>query len=156
MKKYRKIKQFIFLILNFYTAQAYAAANVIEPLSFGIIAIGDNSVLSEIKITSSGNTITTNQAFILSPGNRAEIFLSLFPPFSQLNTTATVTVAETTVTSGTTEQFTLTDVFTQSSVSLDATGSGTIHVWGTIRTSGNSLGYLDTNYLARYEVTIDF
>lgn len=135
---------------------ASATINVINTLSFGNIAIGNNSTPSEITVQTNGQVSNTNHIWRLEPGHPAEIVLTDYPPYVELTTTVSIIQSETTVVSGNTEQFTLTEVYTAPSVVTNIAGEATVYIGGTLRTSGNSGNYLSTQYQALYKLTISY
>ena len=141
----------------FFFSCAFAGTTVIDTLSFGTIAVLDNSSTSEITVTSTNNISCTNHIRILIPGHRGEFLLTSYPTYTPVFTTATVLVAETSSPAPTSAQFTLVNLETASSVTTDGTGFASVYVGGTIQTSGNaSSQYFDSDYTATYELTFNF
>ena len=135
-----------------------AGVTTIEKLNFGTLAIVDNTVQSDISISSATNQISITNGFrVLVPGNRAEFLLTSNPNYTPVYTTATVLVAETTSLTPPSEQFTLINVESTPSATTDGTGLATIYVGGTLRSSGSGTGqYFDATYTATYKLDINF
>lgn len=136
---------------------AGATVTLIEPLSFGTIAVLDNSVASDIIISQTDQTTIVNHIRVIEPGRAAEFVLTDLPGNVQVFTSATITqMTTTTVDPAPTEQFTLVSVDTAPSVTTDGTGYASIKVGGTLRTSGNGSSYVDVQYRARLQLTFNY
>jgi len=145
----------LFLLLLAYPAGA--TITLIEPLSFGTIAVLDNSVTSDITISQTSQTTIVNHIRVIEPGNAAEFVLTDLPGNVQVFTTVSVTqMTTTTVNPAPTEQFTLVSVDTAPFVYTDGTGYASIKVGGTLRTSGNGGNYVDVQYQASLQLTFNY
>ncbi|WDE12072.1 DUF4402 domain-containing protein [Thalassomonas haliotis] len=145
------------LLLFLLAFPAGATVTLIEPLSFGTIAVLDNSVASDITISQTDQTTIVNHIRVIEPGRAAEFVLTDLPGNVQVFTSATVTqMVTTTVDPAPTEQFTLVSVDTAPSVTTDGTGYASIKVGGTLRTSGNGGSYVDVQYRASLQLTFNY
>ena len=158
------VKQRLFLILLSLSIialclmqAAHAAFSVVNKLSFGTVAILNNSTPSEITIHLNNQYTITNHIRVLRPGQRGEYLLSAYPPYTQLFVSANITFTQTASTVGSSEQFTLTSLTTAPSVTTDAAGTATIYVGGTLQTSGSGAGqYFDTDYSVSFDISINY
>ena len=146
------------LLMLLLAVPASATVTLIEPLSFGTIAVLDNSVASDITISQTSQTFIVNHIRAIEPGNAAEFVLTDLPGNVEVFTTATVTQMTTGTIDPTppTEQFTLVSVDTAPSVTTDGTGYASIKVGGTLRTSGNGGHYFDVRYRAALLLTFNY
>lgn len=136
---------------------AVAAFSTIHDLSFGTVAVLNNTSSSEITITLNNQYSVTNHLRVLRPGHRGEYLLSAYPPYTQLFVSANITLTQTASSAGSSEQFTLTSLTTAPSVTTDAAGIATIFVGGTLRTSGSGSGqYFDTSYSVNFDISINY
>jgi hypothetical protein len=152
---------FLILITIFisYSDQVNADSTLLEPLSFGTIVVRNNDSVGNITIAPDGDISLTGPLSILTPGQPAQFRFSNLPSYTKLNVTANVVQATTTLSSGVSEQFTLSDITTLPSVTTDALGTAIVLVGGTLGTSGIGVGagdYLDTTYSAYFRVTVNF
>jgi spore coat protein U-like protein len=151
-----KLKGLI-VLLFLSSSCGYAAVSEVNNLSFGTIAVLKNDIVSEISIDTNSQITITNHIRVLSPGQRAEYFLSAYPAFTQLFTSANILASETFSPAPSSEQFTLTSLTTAPSVTTDGAGTATVFVGGTLATSGDGVGqYFDTDYTVDFELTINF
>jgi hypothetical protein len=156
-------QSFYFLILisiyTFYSDKVSAGNTLLEPLNFGTIVVINNDSVGKITIALDGKITLEGPISIITPGHPAQFRFSNLPSYTQLNVTANVLSATTTIAAGTSEQFTLSNMVTLPSVTTNALGTVLVLVGGTLETSGVGVGdggYLDTTYSATYEVTVDF
>ena len=141
----------------FFFSLAFAGTTVIETLSFGTVAVLDNSSTSEVTVTSTNTVSCTNHIRILIPGHRAEFLLTSYPTYTTVFTTVNILSAETTSPATASEQFTLINLEIAPSVTTDGTGFASVYVGGTLRTSGSGSGqYFDSSYTATYELNLNF
>lgn len=153
---YIKLKYSI-LILSVFSVFSYSAVSDVSELSFGTIAVLNNDVVSEISISTTNQINITNSIRVLSPGQRGEYFLSSFPAHTQLFTAANIIITTTYSVAPASEQFTLSALFIEPSVTTDALGTATIYIGGTLQTSGTGSGqYYDTLYDIDFELTINY
>jgi hypothetical protein len=149
--------KFLLLLILLTAHSSQADITTVEPLSFGTIVVQGNSSVSEISIDTKNKLTKTNYIRILNLGQRGEYFLSDFPAFTQLFTSANITSSETASSVGSSQQFTLSALTTAPSVTTDGDGTATIFVGGTLQTSGSGIGqYFDTGYTVSFELTVDF
>lgn len=147
----KKFIPFIFIIPSFSVLSDIA---LIENLSFGKIAITDNSVQSQIIVDRFGATSTTNNAWIVVPGHAAEILLSNYPPGLRFYLSANIPSPTTSSIAPT--QFTLMSVDMAPSIDIQTSGTATIKIGGVMQSSGNSINYVDTTYSSIIDVTINY
>lgn len=130
---------------------------LIKELSFGTIAVVNNSVTSDVTMTAGGQQTSTNHIRTIVPGYAAEVHLTGYPVNSQVFTTANITnPTAAPLVGGPTENFTLISVTTAPSVIINELGFAAITIGGTLRSSGAGPQYNDTLYRANISVTLNF
>lgn len=156
MKKYSRLLNFILWVPLVSCPVSNAAVATINELSFGTIAIINNDSTSDISINTSGTITITNQIRVIMPGQRGEYLLSSYPTYTQLFTVVSVVQSQTTSPAPGSEQFTLVEVNTAPSVTTGGSGTATVFVGGTFRTSGAGGQYNDTLYSASFSLDVNF
>lgn len=156
MNRYSGLKKFILLVPLLSIPLSNAAVATNNELSFGTIAVINNDSTSDISINTSGTITITNHFRVIIPGQRGEYVLSSYPTFTQLFTTVSVVQSQTTSPAPGSEQFTLVEVNTAPSVSTSGSGTATVFVGGTFRTSGAGGQYNDTMYSASFNLDVNF
>ncbi len=148
---------FICSLLILTPVNSNAGAINTQPLSFGRIVISNNASIGSYTIDYLGNISVTNHFRIIEAGAPAEFFLFDYPPNSQVFITPTVIQAQTSSSPFSTEQFTLANLTSPSSVFIRTDGTSEINVGGTLRTSGSgSMNYSDANYTVNLQVSFNF
>jgi hypothetical protein len=150
------VKFFLLLPLLLSSPLSIAAIATISELSFGTIAVVNNDTMSDISINTSGRIIITNHIRVIMPGQRGEYVLSSYPTYTQLFTTVSVVQSQSTSPAPGSEQFTLVEVNTAPSVTTSGSGTATVFVGGTFRTSGAAGQYNDTLYSASFNLDVNF
>lgn len=146
-----------FFLIFFISFSVSSAVTIVDKLSFGTIAILDNTTTSDITVAVDGKTTVTNHIRIIELGQPAHFILSSFPAYTQLFTTANILIAETTSTAPVSQQFTLINLTTAPSVVTNGTGIAEAFIGGTFRTSGSGVGqYVDSLYTANIELSISY
>ncbi|MFT6907858.1 MAG: hypothetical protein ACJAS1_004545 [Oleiphilaceae bacterium] len=157
MKIYLGLVRFTLLVSLLSSPLSIAAISTIDDLSFGTIAVVNNDTNSDITINTAGSIIITNHIRVITPGHRGEYVLSSYPAYTQLFTTVSVIQAQTTSPAPGSEQFTLVSIDTAPSVTTDVSGTATVLVGGTFRTSGSGTGqYNDTLYSTSMELSVNY
>lgn len=139
--------------------RTFAANTILSPLDFGTIVVMNNDSIGQVTIEIDGDIIISGPISVLTPGQPAQIRFSNLTAYTLLNISSNIVTATTTIPSGTSEQFTLTNIDTPTTVTTDQLGTAIVEVGGTIQTSGVGIGageYLDTTYSASFEVIINF
>ena len=145
-----------FLLLPIHS-YAFETVTQVDKLSFGSIAVLDNTTTSEITVDTQGRMTYSNDIRILDLGKPAYFVLFDYPIYTQLFTAASVLSAETVSSIYGSQQFTLINVTTASSVTTNGTGMAEVIIGGTLQTSGNGGGkYYDGNYTATLQLTISY
>jgi hypothetical protein len=156
MKKKSGSNYFLFLLLFAISPCSIAAVTIINNLDFGTIAVVNNTTTSDLTININNSITLTNHIRVLTPGQRGEYLLSSYPAYTQLFTTVSVLQAQTSSPAPGSEQFTLVEVTTASSVTTSNSGTATVLVGGTFRTSGASGHYNDTPYTATLQLNVNY
>ncbi|WP_299804435.1 DUF4402 domain-containing protein [uncultured Shewanella sp.] len=126
-----------------------------QPLSFGTIVIRDNSIQSSVMVPTYGHSTSSGQLLIISPGKAAEMVITDYPPYVELSITPMLPVT-TTVASGDTEQFTLSEIYIEQNIRTDGAGVASAKMGGKLTTSGNGKHYLNTSYQAVFYLDISY
>ncbi|MEY8213578.1 MAG: hypothetical protein RPR97_03735 [Colwellia sp.] len=147
----------LFFVFITFPVKSVETETLIKELSFGTIAVLDNSVSSDVTMNTSGQQTSTNQIRTLVPGYPAEVHLTGYPVNSQVFTTANITnPTAAMIVGGPGEELTLISVNTAPSVIINEVGFAVITIGGTLRTSGTGPQYNDTLYRANISVTLNF
>jgi len=137
----------------------YALGTVtqVDKLSFGNIVVLDNSTISEITVSTQGKVTYTNDIRIIDLGHPAYFVLSEFTTYTQLFTVASVLTAESVSSYSGSQQFTLTNLTTASSVTTNATGIAEVIIGGTLQSSGSGTNmYYDDTYISTLQLIISY
>jgi hypothetical protein len=155
--KYYNLK-FLLLckLLLLYSSISYATVTPINELSFGTIVVRDNSSVGQISISSNNQISFTNELRVLDFGGRGEYFISDYPAFTQVFIAATILASDTSSPAPSSQQFTLSSLTTEPSVTTNASGEATFFVGGVLETSGVNGFYYDTDYSVVYQITVNF
>lgn len=129
---------------------------LIQPLSFGTIVVGNNSNVSSIEISPIGNITTSNQIWLVEKGHHAEFVISGYPAYKQINVRAEIIDTDTSSSISGGEQFKLETVKTAPFVTTDITGKAKVYLGGTLRTTGNGHMYLNTDYSAQIQIELNY
>jgi hypothetical protein len=156
MKKPIGSNYWILLLSLLITPCSIAAVTIVNELHFGTIAVVNNSTTSDISIQLNNSILLTNHMRVLIPGQRGEYLLSSYPAFTRLFTTVSVVQSETTSLAPGSQQFTLVAVTTAASVTTSGSGTATVIVGGTLRTSGAGGQYNDTPYTATLDLDVNY
>lgn len=128
-----------------------------QGLSFGTLAIGNRRAISSISIDANGRMSTTNNAYVIKPGQPAKFTLMNYLPYRTLYITTFISRAQTTTGTAMSNQFTLKEITSPVKVVTDSTGSASFYVGGRLETSGDaSKTYYDTLYQAKYVITVNY
>lgn len=150
----------IFTLLSSIVFQSYAATiSEVRGLSFGTIAITDNSAPYSIRMSFAGD-INADPAFIIiNPGHPAEYFLEGFLPNTNLNISILVP-SETTELMGETDpgtsQFTINQHHSFAPIiTTNLLGEATLEVGATLTTSGSGY-YKDARFFAPMTIMVSY
>ncbi|MBF7072413.1 DUF4402 domain-containing protein [Glaciecola sp. MH2013] len=150
----------VFVLFNFMLVSVSALGQeieVIQPLNIGVVAITDNDSIGSIEIDAEAVTRVRGGVRLISQGQPAlvqargyeanrRLFISIQP--NQFRT-ATEEVSP--------EQFTVVSYQVAEFVVTDENGIANFNIGGTFATSGNgSLNFRDTEYPARYTITVNY
>lgn len=129
----------------------------VEPLEFGKIAIIDNDNHEYVSISHIGVVSTSNSVLVIERPKVGEFLFSNLPTYQRLNLSARPIQATSNSVQYSSEQFRLTDIDLPAAIDTDANGEAMVQVGGTLSTSGSgSTRYIDTQYLIRYQITLDY
>ncbi|MGS0682977.1 DUF4402 domain-containing protein [Shewanella sp. 125m-7] len=149
------MKPILFFILGMVIFDVNADVYFEQPLSFGTIVIRDNSIQSSVTVPTYGHSTSSGQLLIISPGKAAEMVITDYPPYVELSITPMLPVT-TTVASGDTEQFTLSEIYIEQNIRTDSAGVASAKMGGKLSTSGNGKHYLNTSYRAVFYIDISY
>ena len=145
------------LAFGFLSLAIRADLNLLQPLNFGTVAVVNNATTQSITIDELGNYSISSGLRTLEPGEPAIFEASGFPGNLQLFISSLITQANTNSVIYSPEQFTLTQLHTQSSVITGGDGTAEIIVGGTMVTSGSgTLNFVDTTYTSDLRITINY
>ncbi|MEQ8248174.1 MAG: hypothetical protein RID42_10905 [Alphaproteobacteria bacterium] len=136
-------------------AQGWAqTTTLLQPFSFGTIAIRSNAAVERLVLNLNGTYTTTSNIIAIAPPQRAEFLATGFQASTALNLSiANIVLSEDGNGSGKT--FNVAFVYL-SDISTDATGSATIFVAGTLVTSGNGVPYDDRPYFGMASLIVNY
>ncbi len=135
----------------------FADITQLTPLSFGTVAVSDNTAAQTINVTTSGRAYYSNYVHPIQDAQRGVYLLSNFPTNQILSVTTQAISSTTTSSQASSEQFSLTNVNTTTYVTTDASGEATIYVGGTLSTSGSgSSAFSNTQYTAQFQITVNY
>lgn len=154
------INKFTLLIVSLFTftilsPSVFATATQIKPLSFGKIAVANNSQVSRVTISRFGQVSVTNNIYVVEAGSPGEIELSGYLPGSTLQINATI-ISTSVAAVGLVSTFNLVSVDTASSVSIGSSGTEVIRIGGVLETTGDNSTYFDGNFSTLVRLNIDF
>lgn len=129
---------------------------LIQPLDFGKVLVSPSRITSTITITSSGNTILTNQIWVIEEGHRAEFLLQNYPPNKTLNVNISIIDPLTQSSSGGDTQFIVKDIEFPTQVTTDGRGEAKVNIGGTLETTNNSQPYLNGNYQTKLDFQVSY
>ena len=148
------IKLFLILCLCL-IGKAYAQVSVIEPLSFGTIVVVKNAPDTSVTLSPNGS-ITSKNIHIMQVGQPAELLFEGLAPRIQITVNDFASPTQFRRVNGGNEFILSNLTFLPATVTTNAYGMATVKIGGQLTTSGNGLPYLDGNYSALVEVTIDY
>lgn len=143
-------------ILPILSLSASAGVAPLRGLSFGTIAIADNTTVGSYTIDYFGNISVSPHFLLISAGEPAEFLLFDYPAGSRVHITPTVIAANTNSSPFSVEQFTLINLTSPGSVLIRSDGTASATIGGTLRTSGLGGNYTDANYTINIQVAFDF
>jgi hypothetical protein len=151
MFKGRFAKLYLPTLLTFFPISVKADIQVVQPLSFGKIAIASNASVSTTTVRRNGTQLSTNKIFVVEAGRPAIIQLTDFPIYTTMTLTANTPVTSSMAYGGS-EQFTVTALEMASTIKTDNLGQTNFLIGGTLATSGGGGSYFND---APYDIYID-
>ena len=151
-------KELTLLILLTLSAVSWGAdINIDTPLSFGDIAIRNNSVVSTTSIARNGTQNSTGQIYVLKAGTPGVFTLSGFSPYININLSVDLP-AVSAMPYPNTAQFSITAIDIPTMVNMGPTGTAQIKIGGTLSTSGNPAQqyYSGANYTIYLNLNLDY
>lgn len=149
------MKKIILIFMLCISFRAFGGVTILEPLDFGKLVIGSNNRVSSITLIPGNTSTSTNDIYILKQGHTAELLLEGYPARKQINISNFISNQPVTNLYGG-EDFILERLIHPSSVNTDSYGSVLLNIGGQLNTTGSGGVYLDGNYDATIEITIDF
>lgn len=157
------LTRFAIFLVGFLSSLAFqiqplkAAMTVVEPLSFGSIALKDNSQVWQLHQLSSGNVIVENGIIILEAGQAGEYFFYNLPPSTTIAITVLDGTGDTDFSGGTTAtQFSIQPYLDFPTYNTNQHGELTLKMPGILKTSGNGLTYHDGVYYRFFQLDINY
>lgn len=127
---------------------------MLAPLTFGTIAIPENSSVLTYDVRPSGNMRVDAGIIVAAPGAPATFRLTGFPPNESISVSVPDVVLVRT-TGGFTPTFEVIQ-FSASPLITDSLGQGLLHLGATLSTSGTGQNYLDGDYRPSVAVSATF
>lgn len=128
-----------------------------QTLDLGTVVVARNDSISTVSIDKDGNYRTTGSIYVIKGGEPAIFEASGFAGNLRLNITVTSAQGTTTTSAFSPEQFIVQSYEAQDFVKTNPLGNATFIVGAIFATTGSSsLNFRDTQYTARYAVTINF
>ncbi|PKF61169.1 hypothetical protein CW745_11075 [Psychromonas sp. psych-6C06] len=120
--------------------------------------VTDNSSVSSVTVNLvDGKTLSNNKLRVLVPGQLGEFTLIDFPPYTQLYINAVILSSETTSDDYSPSQFTLDNITTLPTITVNESGIATLFIGGTLSTSGDGTNqYINSNYDGIYNISISY
>lgn len=152
---------FILFICIFGHAQNINAGTIkeIKPLSFGTIALKDNSSSYTMRVAFSGQISADPAIVIIESGHPAQWELSNFPQHTSLNVTFIVPSTQTQFAGSSdpaSSQFSITGHHTFSPIiTTDSLGNALFNVGATLTTSGSGF-YNDATYFSHITIMVNY
>lgn len=146
----------VFLIFALLSLRTVADVTIVEPLSFGKIAISDNSIVSTLAISRNNTIQSSNNIHVIIPGEAAEILVDNIGANIALNINATVTndFAHELGLGG--AAFTLNSLDYQPTIITDSFGRKVFRLGASLQTSGLGGSYIDGNHSATITLDITY
>lgn len=128
-----------------------------QALDLGTVVVARNNSVSTVSIDKDGNYRTTGSIYVIKVGEPAIFEASGFAGNQRLNITVTSAQGTTNTAAFSPEQFTVQSYEAQDFIKTNPLGNATFIVGAVFATTGSSsLNFRDTQYTARYAVTINF
>lgn len=134
-----------------------ADINIDIPLSFGDIAIRNNTTVSTVSIARSGTQLSTGQIYILKSGTPGTFTLSGLSPYINVNLSVDLP-AVSAMPYPNTAQFSMTAIDIPAVINMGPTGTAQVKIGGTLSTSGNPAQqyYSGANYTIYLNLNLDY
>tara|TARA_B100002049_G_scaffold225453_1_gene197530 strand:- start:250 stop:732 length:483 start_codon:yes stop_codon:yes gene_type:complete len=129
----RPLQAFFFFLAVLGSANAELLTD--SQLSFGKIAVTDNSTVSSVQMSRSGRSSSTNNIYVLELGTPGAYTFTELPPYTMINLTADVPAYSSSTIPGT-QQFILRSVDIPSSIKAGPAGMAQFTMGGVLETSG--------------------
>ena len=147
----------ILLLSSVMCGSALADITEITPLSFGKVAISDNSSPQTITVTTAGNVYYSSHIHPIQTAQRGVFRLTNFPANQLLSVTTQTASPSTSSAQASSEQFSLTNIQTTTYVTTDSSGAVTTYVGGILSTSGNgSTAFSNTDFTVQYQISVNY
>lgn len=126
-------------------------ATIIEDISFGTFALRNNNAQYTIVLAPDNTAVYSPEIISGTEPQRGEYFIEEFP----INTALDITVTDGVLSDGAGQAFSVTD-FTHDPLMTSPTGTATINLGATLRTSGTGIRYDSGNYSGTVDLTVIF
>lgn len=148
---------FCWMASSFISFYAIADVRVDQSLSFGNIAIKDNSQSWSMRLQSNGSITVDNSIIVLEPGKVGKIFFYNLPPSTLVSVSIIDGTGETQFAgSATPNQFTVLPFLDFPTFTTNAFGEYLLTLPGVLQTSGNGSRYIDGSYYRYFELSINY
>ncbi len=149
---------FFFLGMVLAPFSIYGDMRVDQQLTFGSIAIKDNSQVWVLKQLSNGQVLVdTNGIVILEPGKVGQYFFYNMPKSTLINISIINGAGNTQFSGPSTQtQFTIEPYLDFNTYTTNIYGEFTLTLPGSLKTSGNGLSYSDGAYYRFFQLNINY
>ncbi|WP_405128076.1 DUF4402 domain-containing protein [Pseudoalteromonas sp. PB2-1] len=127
----------------------------LEPLSFGLLAITDNSSVSSVTVLPSNTSASSNSIYVVKQGRAAELLFEGYGARIQVTISDNVNNQPLSNLHNN-QRFYLNRLIYNPTLVTDSYGSAVLKVGGQISTSGDGSTYNDGYYDATVSLTVDF
>ena len=124
---------------------------IIQDLNFGLFAVRNNLAQYTIIVAPDDTTIYAPEMIEATPAHRGEYLLEEWP----INTLLDIDITDGVLTAGAGPSFSVTD-FTYNPPMTGPTGTLTLYVGATLRTSGSGIRYETGIYNGTVDLTVNF
>lgn len=123
-----------------------------ETLSFGILAVPSNSVVSALTLAPDGSVTTSGDLFVLQAGTAGRYQATGFTPGVELAVEIIVTPLFRDVDAS--RYLTITALDYPETITTNGAGGATFSVGATLQTTGNGFPYIADDYSATLDITL--
>ena len=145
-----------FILVPGISISGTSCAQIVQQLqlfTFGTIAIRSNAAIERLNLNLNGTFSSTANILVVSPPRRAEFLVSGLPASTALSLSiASIQLGDGSASS---KKFDVVFVYL-ANMSTDSTGSVTISIGGSLKTSGDGTAYTDNAYGATASLIVNY